>query len=173
MHQSLESHLGVITCGGPLPQPQGPAPVPSETTASLNRLLRHELAAIDAYERVGGILHQTKFSADFDLLHEGHRQRSNALHVLLFARHAQPATGPGLWGIVVLVAENTASLLGTRMVIATLHELEQRGVADYLRELSHVDELTRAQIESELLPPQEQAFVTISGMTGHPLTHVD
>lgn len=168
MHPTLEARLGAITFGAPFPPPQKPTPAPGETTAALNRLLGHELAAIEAYERAGGMIDGTTFRAELRAIQEGHRQRSDALHVLLVARHAQPAAGPGMWGIVVRVAESTASLLGTRMVVATLHELEQRGVADYRRELPHVDELTRAQIETDLLPAQEIALATISNLSAHP-----
>lgn len=167
MHPALEVRLGAITVGGPLsPTPEPPLP-PSETTATLNRLLRHELAAIDAYERAGGMFESAALRAELRTVQEGHRQRSDALHILLIARHARPVAGPGVWGVVVRVAENTASLLSTRMVVATLHELEQRGVADYRRELPHVDELTRAQLETELLPAQENALITITNLAAH------
>lgn len=168
MQHSLEAHLGAITFGAPNPPPPEPTPGPRDTTATLNRLLRHELAAIEAYERASGMLDHTTCRAQLRILLEGHRQRCDALHVLVVARHAQPVTSTGVWGVVVRVAENTASLLGTRMVIATLHELEQRGVADYHRELPNVDELTRAEIEKELLPAQEHALAIIGDLSMHP-----
>ena len=168
MHPSLEARLGAITFGAPLPPPQEPAPAPSETTAALNRLLRQELAAIEAYERAGRMIEGCHYRAELRTVQEGHRRRSDALHVLLLARHAQPAAGPGVWGVVVLVAESTAGWLGVRMVLATLHELEQRSVANYRRELPHVDELTRTQVEAELLPAQENSLAIITGLSAHP-----
>lgn len=167
MHPAIEARLGTITVGGPLPPTPEQPHAPSETTATLNRLLRHELAAIEAYERAAGMFGSATLRAELRSVQEGHRQRADALHILLVARHAQPVTGPGVWGVVVRVAENTASLLGTHMVIVTLHELEQRGVADYRRELPHVDELTRAQLESELLPAQENALATLTNLAAH------
>lgn len=168
MPHPLEARLGAITFGAPKPPLREPTPTPWDTTATLNRLLRHELAAFEAYERASGMLNRTTCRAQLDILLEGHRQRRDALHVLVVARHAQPVTSSGVWGVVVRVAENTANLLGTRMVIATLHDVEQRGVADYHRELPNVDKLTRAQIEMELLPAQEDALFRISYLSKHP-----
>lgn len=169
MHSSLEARLGAIAFGSPpQPPPHEPTPTPSDTSSTLNRLLRHELAAIEAYERAIGMIDSLLMRAELRTLLDGHRQRSDALHALLVGRHAQPAAGAGVWGVVVRVAENTASLLGTHMIIVTLHELEQRGVAYYRRELTHVDELTRAEIEKELLPAQEKALVMISDLSTHP-----
>lgn len=168
MHPTLEARLGAITFGSPLPPPHEPTPAPNETATSLNRLLRHELAAIEAYERASGLIDGITLRTGLRGVQEGHRQRSDVLHALLIARHAQPATGPGVWGVVVWVAENTAGLLGTRMVLATLHELEQRGVNDYRRELPQVDGLTRSKIETDLFPGQEHALVVISDLSAHP-----
>ncbi|HEX3133609.1 MAG TPA: ferritin-like domain-containing protein [Planctomycetota bacterium] len=167
MHPAIEARLGVLTAGGSPPPVQDPPHPPSETTATLNRLLRHELAAVEAYERADGLFSSTALRAELRTVQEGHCQRFDTLHILLVGRHAQPVSGPGVWGVVVRVAENTASLLGMRMVVATLHELEQRGVSDYRREVAHLDDLTRAQIERDLVPAQEHALATITRLATH------
>src|SRR5688572_4763838 len=118
MSHPLEARLEAITFGAPKPPPHEPTPSSRDTTATLNRLLRHELAAIEAYERANGMLDSSTCRSQLRNLLDGHRQRRDTLHVLVVARHAQPVTSTGVWGVVVRVAENTASLLGTRMVIA-------------------------------------------------------
>ena len=53
-------------------------------------------------------------------------------------------------------------MLDQQTVLAALAEMEGHGVADYRRELCHLDDLTRVHVEAKLLPGQERAVAALA-----------
>lgn len=109
------------------------------TCEALNRLLCHELAAVDAYEQAV----QYAPPVVVRLLHAigaSHAQRVQQLRLYVNMLDGEPSTGPGQWGVTARISLGTAVLLGPWRVLQSLVELEKRGVDEYRKEALVIDD---------------------------------
>lgn len=128
---------------------------------ALQTLLRGELTAAETYEialaRLGG-------RAPIELLMclDSHQKRVELLTVRMVELGARPDDRSGLWGAFVRLVENGATLLGTRVVLGSLEEGEDHGLAQYRELMNELDPETRRQIEADILPEQVRTHGHIS-----------
>lgn len=128
---------------------------------ALNRLLRHELTAIETYQCVidtfDGLLEK-----QLKPILEGHQQRAAYINDSLLALGKKRSHKVGFWGVLMSMTDSSGTLLDLQTVLSALAEMEGRGVSDYRRELSHLDDLLRVKVEAELLPGQERAVAALA-----------
>ena len=142
------------------PQPQQ-QPQPQDSGDALNRLLRHELTAIDTYQCVIDTF-DGRLETQLNPILEGHQQRAAYLNDHLLALGKKLNHKVGFWGVLMSMTDSSGTLLDLQTVLAALAEMEGHGVSDYRRELCHLDDLTRVQVEAELLPGQERAVAAVA-----------
>lgn len=150
VHQQVQVH--------PHPHPQ---PQPQDSGDALNRLLRHELTAIDTYQCVIDTF-DGRLETQLNPILEGHQQRAAYLNDHLLALGKKRNHKVGFWGVLMSMTDSSGTLLDLQTVLAALAEMEGHGVSDYRRELCHLDDLTRVQVEAELLPGQERAVAAVA-----------
>lgn len=172
MNPAIEFHLGAIALGSP-PTPRPPRDPGSRTAQgvhALNRLLRYELGAINAYRRAAAgvgrmdvVVFEVEAGVLLRTLLEGHQERADALQRMVLAKGARPATHAGIWNILMGMAESATSWFDARVMTDTLRQVEEQGVATYRRELPLIDQSLDDEIETELLPAQERALAAYPG----------
>lgn len=125
------------------------------TISALNRLLRGEMSAANAYE----IAMESLDSHPRHVLRtcwNSHSQRCAMLRDRILLLGEEPADGPGIWGTVTTALTNGAAALGDERVIALLEQGEDHGNDEYgkiLREAT-IDESTYLWL-SEVLHPEQ------------------
>lgn len=132
-----------------------------QTGDALNRLLRHELTAIDTYQCVIDTF-DGRLETQLKPILEGHQQRAAYLNDYLLAMRKKRNHKVGFWGVLMSMTDSSGTLLDLKTVLAALSEMEGHGVSDYRRELFHLDDLSRVQVEAELLPGQERAVAALA-----------
>ena len=138
-----------------------PQPQPQDSSNALNRLLRHELTAIETYQCVIDTF-DGQLETQLKPLLEGHLQRAAYINDYLLALGKKRNHKEGFWGVLMSMTDSAGTLLDKQTVLEALAEMESHGVADYRRELCHLDDLTRVQVEAELLPGQERAVAAVA-----------
>ena len=147
----------------PLVEPQtDPQPeLQRDSGNSLNRLLRHELTAIETYQCVIDTF-DGRLEKQLKPILEGHQQRAAYINDYLLALGKKRSNKVGFWGVLMSMTDSSGTLLDLQTVLIALAEMEGRGVSDYRRELCNLDDLSRVQVEAELLPGQERAVATLA-----------
>lgn len=126
----------------------------TDTTTTLNSLLRGELAATETYQQALAKLGNEPGADELRVIHAEHREAANALRVLVRDTGERPAKSSGVWGTFAKAVEGTAKLLSNDAALKALKEGEEYGIRQY-RAALHDAELhgpTRILIESTLLP---------------------
>ena len=134
---------------------------PKDSGDALNRLLRHELTAIETYQCVIDTF-EGQLDAQLKPLLEGHLQRAAHINDYLLALGKKRSHIQGFWGVLMSMTDSAGTMLDRQTILAALAEMEGHGVADYRRELCHLDDLSRVQVEAELLPGQERAVAALA-----------
>ena len=128
--------------------------------SNLNHLLAGELSAVETYDQA--LEHLAKEPlADLIENRDCHSGRVDLLKNKITELGGDPTTTSGVWGGFVRLVEKGASVIGASTVIAALEEGEDRGLAAY-RDAGHFDVVSRAIIETELLPAQERTHERMS-----------
>jgi hypothetical protein len=128
------------------------------TCEALNRLLCHELAAVDAYEEAV----QYAPPVVVRLLHAigaSHAQRVQQLRQYVNTLDGEPSSGPGQWGVTARISMGTAVLLGPWRVLQSLVELEKRGVDEYRKEEKN---LGGCSIVADLAEEQYRSWMMVA-----------
>jgi hypothetical protein len=151
-----------------------PFPAPLEdpvalSIATLNRLLRGELAALETYEKAVAYFDARPPHPLCTCL-ESHRHRAQVVRDRLDALGGIVATGSGAWGVFARSAEAVAAVLGHATILRALHEGEELGLADYRKALDALDEDSRALVERSLLPEQEETVARMRALCVPPGT---
>jgi hypothetical protein len=144
------------------PQPQrAPTRNPdARTVATLNHLLKGEIAATETYtQAITKIDDRSQVPLQDNL--ECHTRRAQALRERIRASGAVPVDGSGMWGTFARLIERSAALLGRDAAIAALEEGEDHGLRDYREALAQLDSSTRAWVEQELLPAQVRTHAVL------------
>jgi hypothetical protein len=136
-------------------------PQPQDSGDAMNRLLRHELTAIETYQCVIDTF-DGQLATQLKPLLEGHQRRAAYINDYLLALGKKRNHKVGFWGVLMSMTDSSGTLLDLQTVLAALSEMEGHGVSDYRRELCHLDDLTRVQVEAELLPGQERAVAALA-----------
>lgn len=137
------------------------APVnPASTIAALTRLLTHELTSAAACRDAVAWFDHQAVAATLRGVMDGHHLRAGVLFEAIRAHAGHPPVDPHGHGDPAV----QPALADAGAVLTLLLELEQRGVAGYREALQQLDDLTRVQIEAELLPAQERALASVAGV---------
>ncbi|HEX3132122.1 MAG TPA: ferritin-like domain-containing protein [Planctomycetota bacterium] len=124
----------------------------------LDQLLATELVTADACRRAGVLFNQLPVAEVLRGVMVGHHQRAQVLRDIIRSNQGIPTElHEQDSDIAALFSANV------RLVFALLLDLEHRGVAEYRQALRQLDDLTRTQVEAELLPAQERALATLAG----------
>lgn len=142
-----------------------PAPQPyaadARTVATLNHLLKGEIAATETYTQAVAKIDDRRHVPLQDNL-DCHTRRVQALHERIVASGGTPVAGSGMWGTFAGLVERSATLLGRDAAIAALEEGEDMGLRDYRESLTQLDDRTRTWVEHELLPAQVRTHAVLS-----------
>lgn len=138
--------------------PTGAPMIRITTTAALDHLLTHELMSAEACRGATALFEHLPVAATLREVMDGHHLRAGLLSEAIRAHDGQPSVDPSLHEAPVGKPQSADA----RAVLVQLLDLEQRGVAGYRQALHHLDDLTRVQIEAELLPAQERAFARVA-----------
>lgn len=129
----------------------------SKTVEHLNKVLRGELSAVEAYEQVTG-----RFASEPEIyrlidMKAEHEDSVRCLRTMISHEGAFPDDGAGLWGTVVKAVVGTGKLFGNVPALTALRQGEEYGLRLY-EDLANEDlgsEDLRV-IRSKLIPRQEK-----------------
>lgn len=138
--------------------------VSRESIDTLNSLLGGELSAVQTYEQAVSKLSDSSLVEQLRNLRVAHLQRAQRLEREVVRLGGEPKRTSGIWGAFANFVETAAASMGERPAIATLEEGEDKGLNDYRRALTKLDEPVRKLVESELLPGQEQTHSIMSNL---------
>lgn len=136
------------------------------TISALNRLLRGEMSAVNAYD-IGIESVDAHPRNILRTCRNSHAHRCDMLRDRILLLGEEPAEGPGIWGTVTTALTNGAVAMGDDRVIALLEQGEDHGVAEYAKILrdEKVDENTYFWIGEVLSPEQMRTHRLMSEQT--------
>ncbi len=138
------------------------------STPWFNKVLRGEISAVEAYEKV-----ELKFNDDAEIaviksiLNE-HRKAVSSLKNYIMAVLETPDNSSGIWGAFVTSVIGTATSLGDTATLKALIEGEEHGLQQYNDMLldSSLNALDKTLISSEFVPRQERHIFQLNAMVG-------
>ena len=139
-------------------------PFVSDMTQTLHKLLRGEMAAVEAYEEALRRLPPT--DADVGTLTRITREHAESVDILrerLENEGEEPDKSSGAWGAYARFLERAGEWVGDDLGLKMLNEGEVHGLSDYRTSLGHEDlpsELRRS-IEKVLIPRQQEHIATM------------
>lgn len=129
----------------------------SKAAEHLNKVLRGELSAVDAYDQVTG-----RFGSEPEIyrlidLKAEHEDSVRSLRTMITHQGAFPDDDPGLWGTVVKAVVGAGKLFGNASALSALRQGEEYGLKLY-EDLATEDLLAEdlRTIRSKLIPRQEK-----------------
>lgn len=127
----------------------------------LNSFLRGELAAVETYRQA---IAKTADEPIPELLENEacHQRRVSALQNQVIDLGGIPAETSGAWGAFTRLVEGGATLLGRGPALAALEEGEDRGLAQYRKDISKLSGATRQFIETEIISAQQRTHDRMS-----------
>jgi len=134
-------------------------PFVQEMTRTLHKILRGEIAAVEAYERsIRGMSATDPSVGHLERITRDHVAAVETLRTHLVEEGEEPDEGPGMWGAYTRLLEKAGTWLGDDTDLKALKEGEVHGLSEYRTSLGHQDlppELRNA-IETCLIPAQEE-----------------
>lgn len=133
------------------------------TVATLNSLLRGEIAATETYQQALEKLGSDPWAMNLRQIHVDHREAANALRQHVRSHGGTPEQGSGSWGAFAKLVEGTAAVFGNPAALKALKEGEERGQAEYKQAMddSEMPDECRTLIASTLLPQTEKHIATL------------
>jgi hypothetical protein len=127
----------------------------------LNSLLRGEIAAVETYDQVIERYQDPSMPGLYEN-RASHHERIAVLRKRIDMLGGSPDAGSGAWGGFAKLIEGGATLFGRSAALAALEEGEEHGLNHYRSALGHLDAMSRALVEFELLPAQERSLGRLS-----------
>jgi len=126
-----------------------------KTASALNRLLRGEMSAVNAYD-IGIEGMDALPTTVLRTCRDSHSQRCAMIRDRIVLLGDEPSDGPGVWGSVTHALTSTAAALGDQRVVALLEEGEDHGNKEYAKVLEDedIDGSTALWIRGQLYPEQ-------------------
>src|SRR5580700_2064111 len=121
---------------------------PEKTIATLNTLLRGELAAVETYDQVLAKLTDPSTVALTEN-RDCHQKRTTALSQRILELGGTTASSSGLWGSLAKLVEGGATIFGKKAALAALEEGEDRGLIDYRAANGCVDPTTQTLLDTK------------------------
>jgi uncharacterized protein (TIGR02284 family) len=132
--------------------------------ASLNKLLRGELSAVDTYNQALEKLRGSALIPDLTECRRSHEERVMLLKQQVTRFGGTPSDGAGPWGSFARLVEGGAKMFGEKAALAALEEGEDHGLKLYRNELDKLDVVSRDVVERSLLPEQERTHQVMSAI---------
>ncbi len=136
-----------------------------ETTEYLNKILRGEISAVEAYQQV-----IEKFSADAESLQLSRFQNEHSRAVAKLKECIQnslevPSPDSGVWGTAVATIVGAAKLAGNKASLKSLLEGEEHGLKEYEEVLKmNLAPEERDLVERDLKPALKQHIAELKRM---------
>jgi uncharacterized protein (TIGR02284 family) len=133
------------------------------TVATLNSLLRGEIAATETYQQAFAKLGADPIAMNLRQIHVDHREAANTLREHVHTHGGKPDQASGVWGTFAKLLEGTATAFGATAALKALKEGEERGKADYEAVLQDAAMPTECKtlISSKLLPQTDSHIATL------------
>lgn len=128
----------------------------------LNSLLRGEISAVETYRQALDRVVDGQARVQLEECARSHQERVQTLRDCVSRLGGVPSQDSGAWGTFAKLVEGSAKPFGDKAAIAALEEGEDRGLADYRKEIPQLDAQSRSVIEQELLPAQERTHRALS-----------
>jgi hypothetical protein len=121
---------------------------------ALNALLRGEVAAAEAYDRVIAKFDGQPKAIDLQRLRDEHTEAAAVLRERVRHFGGDPAEGSGLWGKVTAAITGTAKVFGPAAALGALRQGEEYGIGQYENALTdpEIDAEDKDLIRHRLLP---------------------
>jgi uncharacterized protein (TIGR02284 family) len=137
----------------------------TDTTRSLNSLLRGEISACETYRQaIAKVGDEPNLRTALQECLSSHESRVQLLREHIIQLGGKPAEGSGVWGAFAKLVEGGAKAFGDKAAIAALEEGEDKGLRDYREELDKLDGTARSFVETQLLPAQERSHRVLSSL---------
>jgi uncharacterized protein (TIGR02284 family) len=130
----------------------------------LNSFLRGEISAVETYRQALAKVDDVRAKTELEQCRQSHQRRVDLLKTRIIQLGGQPAESSGAWGAFAKAAEASATAFGSKAAIDVLEEGEDHGLKDYQKHLAQLDPDSRAFVEHELLPAQQQTHGVLSGL---------
>lgn len=134
--------------------------------ATLNSLLRGEIAATETYQQALEKLGGDPWAMNLRQIHVDHREAANLLRQHVRSHGGQPDQGAGAWGAFAKLVEGAAQLFGDPAAIKALKQGEEHGQDEYKQAMADtaMPDECRTLIASTLLPQTERHIATLQRM---------
>jgi uncharacterized protein (TIGR02284 family) len=138
------------------------ATVNAETVSVLNGFLRGEMSAVETYRQALEKIDDVSLRAQLQELSRSHSDRAALLRNRIAQLAGEPSETSGPWGGFAKLVEGGAKVFGVKAALAALEEGEDHGKKLYREDLDKLDAATRAFVETELIPEQQQSHDLMS-----------
>jgi len=134
----------------------------ADTVSTLNSFLRGEMSAVETYRQALDKVEELSLRAQLQELARSHADRAAHLRNRIAQLGGEPAESSGPWGSFARLIEGGAKAFGVKAALAALEEGEDHGKKLYRDDLDKLDASTRAFVETELMPEQQQTHDLMS-----------
>lgn len=137
--------------------------IDEQKTAFLNKIIRGEISAVNAYEQVIPMIPQLHDRFRLTAIRDEHDRTVEKLKQLVEHSMFAPEEDSGTWGVVVSTIVGAAKLLGTTVALRTLHEGEEHGLKLYNEVLEYnLNQEERECIINELIPSSKRHLAALN-----------
>lgn len=136
---------------------------PEEKADFFNKILRGELSAVEAYDRVIEKFGNEK--TQLENIRDEHKRNIETLELFVQRNAETPVADSGLWGALVKTIIGAANFIGNSTSVQALIEGEEHGLRQYRTALEYSLTMTeRASIEDRIIPSLERHIATLRAM---------
>jgi|GEM_PF-268764 hypothetical protein len=127
------------------------------------RLLRGELAAIEAYDQVMEKFRSDPAAKRLEAFRSEHDRAAKFWRDEILAKGLAPDEGSGPWGQWVFTVVGTAKLFGETSALQALRRGEQHGLSEYRSFLKREDvpERLKRKLKEDFIPFQERHIASL------------
>ncbi|MFO0841092.1 MAG: DUF2383 domain-containing protein [Gemmataceae bacterium] len=138
----------------------------SETTDTLNSLLRGEISAVETYLQAEEKFHNDPDNSSLRQMRDDHKAAANELRQHVRGMGEEPSHKSGAWGAFAKIIEGGAKVFGRTAALKALKEGEEHGVNSYESALNDrgVEPQCQALIRDRLLPRCREHIQTLDRM---------
>ncbi len=128
-----------------------------EAAEALNRILRGEVSAVEAYEQILDQITDDPERSRIETFLSFHKDQVRYWTNQIESKGIDPDTESGPWGLVVKTFVGTAKLFGDSPSIMAMKQGEEHGLSEYrnLLENEYVSTRHKEYVKTEVLPKLE------------------
>ncbi|ATB27538.1 ferritin-like domain-containing protein [Melittangium boletus] len=123
---------------------------------TLNSFLRGELSAVETYRQAIDHVENERIRDQLQDCMQDHEQRVSSIRERITKLGGTPSDSSGLWGTFAQLVQAGADALGEKAAVQALEQGEDRGLADYQRDIDKLHGDARRFGRMVLLPAQKQ-----------------